>query len=152
VEAAEAATSSYVRVETAHHIHPTAFQKGAESCRNDHERLEEWTTDEGKIIARAGQRQASPAARLPPKAASASFTPIPIRLRNWVGSAESAIVHVVGENSDPLPTLDSATAVRDAVSRLIADVYASRLHPRIAAGLVPLMHLQLRAIEITNIE
>jgi hypothetical protein len=57
-----------------------------------------------------------------------------------------------GENLDPLPTLDNALAVRDAVARLVADVYAGRIHPRIATGLAPLMSLQLRAIEATNFE
>jgi hypothetical protein len=60
--------------------------------------------------------------------------------------------HVDGESADPLPKLDNAAAVRDTVARLIADVYAGRLHPRTAAGLAPLMHLQLRAIEKTNLE
>ena len=43
-------------------------------------------------------------------------------------------------------------AVRDAVARLIADVYAGKVHPRIAAGLAPLMNLQLRAIETADFE
>src|SRR5713101_3699201 len=60
--------------------------------------------------------------------------------------------HAAGENLDPLPTLDNALAVRDTVARLVADVYAGRIHPRIAAGLAPLMSLQLRAIETTNFE
>jgi hypothetical protein len=55
------------------------------------------------------------------------------------------------ENADPLPTLDSALAVRETVARLIADVYAGKLNPRVAAGLAPLLNLQLRAIEITEI-
>ena len=59
--------------------------------------------------------------------------------------------HVACENADPLPILDSALAVRDMVARLIADVYDRRIHPRIAAGLAPLLNLQLRAIEITEI-
>lgn len=54
--------------------------------------------------------------------------------------------------ADPLPTLDSPLAVRDAVSRLIADVYAGNVHPRIGAGLAPLLHLQMRAIEATELE
>jgi len=58
----------------------------------------------------------------------------------------------IGENPNPLVTLDSAVAVRDTVSRLIADVYEGKLHPRIAAGLAPLMNLQLRAIEATELE
>jgi hypothetical protein len=60
--------------------------------------------------------------------------------------------HVAGETADPLPNLNNATAVRDTVARLIADVYAGKLHPRTAAGLAPLMHLQLRAIQITTLE
>jgi hypothetical protein len=59
--------------------------------------------------------------------------------------------HASGENVDPLPTLDNATAVRDTVGRLIADVHAARIHPRIAAALTALLSLQLRAIETTDI-
>jgi hypothetical protein len=54
--------------------------------------------------------------------------------------------------SNPLPELDSATAVRDAVKRLISDVYGGRLHPRTAAGLAPLLQLQMRAIEKADFE
>lgn len=53
---------------------------------------------------------------------------------------------------DPLPDLDNVTAVRDALKRLIADVYAGKLHPRTAASLAPLLHLQLRVIEKTDFE
>jgi hypothetical protein len=60
--------------------------------------------------------------------------------------------HAAGETADPLPTLNTAIAVRDTVARLIADVYAGRIHPRIAAGLAPLLNLQLRAIETTDWE
>jgi hypothetical protein len=60
--------------------------------------------------------------------------------------------HVAGEAADPLPTLDNAIAVRDTVARLIADVYAGRIHPRVAAGLAPLLNLQLRAIETSRLE
>jgi hypothetical protein len=59
--------------------------------------------------------------------------------------------HAAGEADDPLPALDNALAVRDTVARLIADVYAERIHPRIAAGLAPLLSLQLRAIETTDL-
>jgi|SRR5579864_544067 len=52
---------------------------------------------------------------------------------------------------EPLPNLDNAMAVRDPIARLI-DVYAGKLHPRIAAGLAPLIHLQLRVLEKTEIE
>jgi hypothetical protein len=60
--------------------------------------------------------------------------------------------HAAGENVDPLPTLDNAMAVRDTVARLIADVYAGKIHPRIASGLAPLLNLQMRAIETTDLE
>jgi hypothetical protein len=58
----------------------------------------------------------------------------------------------VTENVDPLPTLDNALAVRDTVARLVADVYAGKIHPRISAALAPLLSLQFRAIEATNLE
>lgn len=54
--------------------------------------------------------------------------------------------------SHPLPALDTVTAVRDAVKQLISDVYAGKLHPRTAAGLAPLLQLQLRAIEKVDFE
>src|SRR5450432_2266159 len=56
------------------------------------------------------------------------------------------------ENSGPLPTLDNALAVRDMVARLISDLYEGRLHPRMGAGLAPLINLQLRAIETTDLD
>jgi len=51
------------------------------------------------------------------------------------------------QRSEPLPTVDNAVAVRDLVAQLIADVHAGKLSPKVAAGLAPLMNLQLRAIE-----
>ena len=51
-----------------------------------------------------------------------------------------------------LPTLDSALAVRDAAAQVIADVYAGKLNPRIASSLSPLLSLQLRAIETSELE
>ena len=42
--------------------------------------------------------------------------------------------------------------MRDAVARLIADIYSGKLQPRLAAGLAPLLNLQLRAIEIADLE
>jgi hypothetical protein len=55
-------------------------------------------------------------------------------------------------STEPLPTVDNAIAVRDLVARLIAGVHSGKLHPKIAAGLAPLMNLQLRAIETSNLE
>ncbi len=56
------------------------------------------------------------------------------------------------ETAHPLPKLDNVISVRDAVAQLIADVYTGRLHPKIGAGLAPLLNLQLRAIEMTEVE
>lgn len=53
---------------------------------------------------------------------------------------------------EPLPNLDSVAAVQDALKRMISDVYSGKLHPRIVAGLAPLLNLQLRAIEKTEFE
>jgi hypothetical protein len=51
-----------------------------------------------------------------------------------------------------LPNLDSALAVRQTVARLVEEVYTGELHPRIATGLAPLLNLQLRAIESSDLE
>ncbi len=53
---------------------------------------------------------------------------------------------------DPLPKLDNVIAVQGAVEKLISEVYAGKLHPRVAAGLAPLLNLQLRALEATELE
>ena len=57
-----------------------------------------------------------------------------------------------GDGGDTLPTLDNALAIRDAVARLYADVCAGKINPRIATALTPLLNLQLRAIETTELE
>ncbi len=56
------------------------------------------------------------------------------------------------EVTDPLPKLDKVSAVRDAVEKLISEIYAGKLHPRVAAGLASLLNLQLRAVEVTDLE
>ena len=60
--------------------------------------------------------------------------------------------HAGRESADPLPRLDSAAGVRDALAALIADVYAGRLNPRAAASLAALLSLQLRAIPAADLE
>jgi hypothetical protein len=52
----------------------------------------------------------------------------------------------------PLPRLETAVAVRDAVAQLISDVYQGKMNPRVAANLAPLLNLQLRTIETVNLE
>jgi hypothetical protein len=56
------------------------------------------------------------------------------------------------ESSEPLPTVDNAIAVRNLIAQLIAEVHSGKMHPKIIAGLAPLMNLQLRAIETSNLE
>src|SRR5450755_2001812 len=56
------------------------------------------------------------------------------------------------ETSDPLPTLDKVTAVRDAVERLIAEVYSGQVTPKVASSLTPLLNLQFRVVEVTDLE
>ena len=54
--------------------------------------------------------------------------------------------------ADPLPKLDKVSAVRDVAEKLIAEIYAGKLHPRAAAGLAALLNLQLRVVEATDLE
>jgi len=60
--------------------------------------------------------------------------------------------HTADERADPLPNLNTAFAVRETVARLVEDVYAGKMNPRIAAGLAPLLNLQLRVIETSDLE
>lgn len=46
----------------------------------------------------------------------------------------------------------SSVAVRDAVGRRIVGVYSGKVDPRSRAGLAPRPHLQMRAIEATELE
>jgi hypothetical protein len=55
--------------------------------------------------------------------------------------------HAAAPNTDPLPNLNTVADVRKMVARLFSDVYAGRIKPRVATGLVPLLNLQVRAIE-----
>jgi len=59
---------------------------------------------------------------------------------------------VPADAADSLPTLDNALAVQDTVARVIADVYSGKLNPRIASSLAPLLSLQLRAIDTSEME
>jgi len=72
--------------------------------------------------------------------------PTPTKLPNWAGSGAGAIATFPAR-----PRLHcrpwTALAVEDTIARLIADVYVGKLSPRIAAGLAPLLNLQMRAIE-----
>jgi hypothetical protein len=56
------------------------------------------------------------------------------------------------ENGITFGDVNDALAVREMVSRLITEVSTGNLHPRIASGLVPLLNLQLRAIETADLD
>jgi hypothetical protein len=60
--------------------------------------------------------------------------------------------HAVAEGGDPLPPLDTTVAVRDRGNRLFDDVNAGKIHPRVAAVLVSLLSLQMRAIYTADLE
>jgi len=53
---------------------------------------------------------------------------------------------------DPLPTLDTAIAVRHTIARLVEDLYSGKVRPSIGASIATLLNLQLRAIENTDLE
>ncbi len=53
---------------------------------------------------------------------------------------------------DPLPKLESAKTVKETVARLIDEVYSGTTHPSVAAGLVPLLTLGLRAIKSADLQ
>jgi hypothetical protein len=60
--------------------------------------------------------------------------------------------HLAAPNAEPLPSVDSATAVRDIVNRVINDVYSGKVGPKMASGLAALLGLQLRAIGMSDME
>lgn len=49
-------------------------------------------------------------------------------------------------------TFNTATAVRDLLARLIQDVYSGKIPPKVASSLAPLLNLQLRMIETSELE
>ncbi len=67
-----------------------------------------------------------------------------------IGGRRHRPVH--GENADPLPKLETATAVPGGLARVITDLQTGKIQPRIASVLGQLMIWQLRAIETSNLE
>jgi hypothetical protein len=53
---------------------------------------------------------------------------------------------------DPPLSIETAKQVMDMGARLLNDVYFGKLSPRVGAGMAPLLNLQLRAIEATDLE
>lgn len=58
----------------------------------------------------------------------------------------------IGRSTDCLPKLDSVISVRDLLARLIPEVYAGAIPPKVAMAMMTLLNLQLRAMEKTDIE
>jgi hypothetical protein len=60
--------------------------------------------------------------------------------------------HVMEGAARALPALDTVTGVKDAIAQMIVDLHANRLHPRTAAGIVPLLNALLRALGAADLE
>jgi len=60
--------------------------------------------------------------------------------------------HAVAGGGDPVSPLDNAVALRDKVGRVITDVLAGKIHPKVASVLPPLLNLQLHAIHTADLE
>jgi hypothetical protein len=56
------------------------------------------------------------------------------------------------ESTEALAAVETATDLKNLVARLIADVSTGKVNPRTAAGLVPLLGLQLRTIEVADLD
>jgi hypothetical protein len=55
--------------------------------------------------------------------------------------------HATTGGADPLPKLENAVAVSNALGQLFADVQAGKTSPKVATTLAQLLSLQLRAFE-----
>src|ERR1051326_2558985 len=60
--------------------------------------------------------------------------------------------HPLADVADPPRELKSMKGVLDAAARLIGDVYSGKISPRIAGCVAPLLNLQMRAIQATDLE
>lgn len=53
---------------------------------------------------------------------------------------------------DPLPPVNTASAVQDTIARLLLDVHSGKIRPSVAGAMTMLLNLQLRAIQATDHE
>ena len=60
--------------------------------------------------------------------------------------------HYLPGSADPPQDLTTAKAVRDECARLIEYVYTNKITPRVATCLAGLLNLQMRAIQIAELE
>jgi hypothetical protein len=72
--------------------------------------------------------------------------------RIWPGRRKKTPLPPNPSDSEPLPKLDTANAVKDVASRLFADLHARKLPPKLATDLASLLNLQLRVIHDSEIE
>jgi len=56
------------------------------------------------------------------------------------------------QESDPLPPLDTAIGVRDTISQVIANILSGKVDPSVGSGIAPLLNLQLRSIDRTDLD
>jgi hypothetical protein len=59
--------------------------------------------------------------------------------------------HVATYSADDLTKLHDAVAIRDAVNRVLQDLYSRKIGPRTASAAATLLNLQMRAIYVTDI-
>ena len=56
------------------------------------------------------------------------------------------------ENLPLLPRVNTLVALRDAIAQLVESIYQGMVDPRIGSGLAPLLNVQLRVIDIAELE
>src|SRR5437879_12397438 len=105
-----------------------------------------------RIAADLGQSKVNPVAPRPLKGGLCFFHANPNKASELGRIGGRSKRHAAAESCDPLPRLETAIAVRDAVNRLFADVYSGKLRSRVARDLAPLLSLLLRAFEQTDLE
>jgi hypothetical protein len=80
-------------------------------------------------------------------AAAETADPLPLSNSNTGRGGTRKIIGFPPFEATPLPLLDDAIAVRDTVTRLIADVHEGKVQPKVAAELAALLSLRLRALD-----
>jgi hypothetical protein len=56
------------------------------------------------------------------------------------------------ESLPPLPRITNLAALRDATAQLVESIYQGVVDPRIGTGLAPLLSVQLKAIDVAELE
>ena len=79
------------------------------------------------------------------------FSPQP-RQASELGRIGGRKNRYTAQNVEPLPTLDTAIAVRNVANRFISEMYLGTVDPKMASGLERLLNSQLRAIETADLE